>query len=99
VYVQQPRATIRLDLLTPVVSREPALAELLVRYVDHALAESTYDATLAGTLYISTRPPQRVPGALNGFSVRGGFSLVMLIAPLTMQGCAGTSARVLGASR
>lgn len=48
VYAQQPRACIVLDLLTPLVQRDPTLAELLVRYIDHALAESTYDATLAG---------------------------------------------------
>ena len=45
---KQPRAHIILDFSTPLVQRDPASAELLVRYIDHALAESTYDALTAG---------------------------------------------------
>lgn len=47
-HTQQPRAHIILDFSTPLVQRDPATAELLVRYIDHALAESTYDALTAG---------------------------------------------------
>lgn len=46
---QQPRAYIIVDLCTPLAQRDPAAAELLTRYFDHALAEQTYDALVAGT--------------------------------------------------
>ena len=44
----QPRAYIILDFASPLVQRDPGAAELLVRYVEHALQESTYDALVAG---------------------------------------------------
>ena len=47
---QQPRAYIIVDLCTPLAQRDPAAAELLTRYFDHALAEQTYDALVAGKL-------------------------------------------------
>lgn len=45
---QQPRAIIVAEVITPVVQRDPTLADMLVRYLDHALAESTYDGSIAG---------------------------------------------------
>lgn len=39
-----------MDLCTPLAQRDPAAAELLTRYFDHALAEQTYDALVAGEL-------------------------------------------------
>jgi len=45
---RQPRAYIILEFASPLVQRDPGAAELLVRYVEHALQESTYDALVAG---------------------------------------------------
>jgi len=45
---RQPRAYIVLEFASPTVQRDPGAAELLVRYVEHALQESTYDAIVAG---------------------------------------------------
>jgi hypothetical protein len=36
---KQPRASIHLELRTPLVHRDPVVAEMLVRYTDHALED------------------------------------------------------------
>ncbi len=65
---KQPRAYIILDFLTPLVQRDPATAELLVRYVEHALAESTYDALVAGLGWSISTSSQGLSLRFTGFS-------------------------------
>jgi secreted Zn-dependent insulinase-like peptidase len=65
---KQPRAYIIVDFCTPLVQRDPAAAELLTRYFDHALAEQTYDASVAGLSWSIFTTAQGLSLRFSGFS-------------------------------
>ena len=65
---KQPRAYIILDFASPLIVRDPAVAELLTRYINHALAEATYDAVVAGLNWSISTSHQGLSLRFNGYS-------------------------------